>query len=107
MFSLSLMLMLLANYGFNLHSHQLETGEIITHAHPYPSDSTEKRKIPGHEHNGDEIYYYSSLYLLFFAFPLLFVFAQNQIHYTIILLSESGSDLQDQFSFETRGPPVA
>ena len=104
-FTLSLILMLLVNYGINLHSYKLVTGQIITHAHPYHSDPLENDNYPDHDHDSDEIYYYSSLYLLFFAFPSLFVFTQKQRCTFNFPLFEFSHSFQKHFSSDTRGPP--
>lgn len=66
LFSLGLILMLLVNYGINLHSHQLESGQIIVHAHPHQSQNSGTIPLSDHKHDKQDIQFYSALYLLFF-----------------------------------------
>ncbi len=46
---------LIVNYAINRHCHQLSSGDIITHAHPYQKEDTNNSPFKSHHHSGFEI----------------------------------------------------
>lgn len=61
--SIGLIMMLFANYAYFKHTHVLDNGNIITHAHPYTSNSSDASE-PKHDHTKGELIFLSGLSLL-------------------------------------------
>jgi len=80
-FCLALLFSVLANGVFFFHSHQLENGRIITHAHPLLTD--EHQELPDHGHSESEL-----IILDFIAH------ADYLIHYYSV-------EVPEEFSFDT------
>ncbi|MGD2034277.1 MAG: hypothetical protein PVF73_04420 [Bacteroidales bacterium] len=61
----------IVNKSFYTHSHLLENGNIITHAHPY-NRSSDDHPFKSHHHSRSELFFLGCLKVLF---PVLFAFA--------------------------------
>ncbi len=57
------------NYSFYLHTHMLDQGKLITHAHPY-NKNTDEGPVKEHKHTWNQILI---LETLDFIFPLVFL----------------------------------
>ena len=98
-------MMLFANYAYFKHTHVLDNGNIITHAHPYtqnPSDGSE----PKHDHTKGELIFLSGLSLLLQSYTLSAAF---HLDTTEILHNEQKVRTDTpQFTsfFQGRAPPT-
>ncbi len=102
--SIGLILMLFANYAFFKHTHVLDNGNIITHAHPYTQESSDDPQ-PKHDHTKGELIFLSGLSLLLQSFVLSATF---QLETTDLLFSaEKAQTYNPQLisSFQGRAPP--
>jgi hypothetical protein len=103
-FCLALLLSVLANGVFFFHSHELDNGRIITHAHPLLTEDQE------HGHTEEELIYLDLIsdteYLVFdFHFDFQAADISRTSADTFIKAKDSFQSIE--FGFEHRGPPQA
>lgn len=101
-FCLALLLSVLANGVFFFHSHELDNGRIITHAHPLLTEDQE------HGHTEEELIYLDLIsdteYLVFdFHFNFQALDLIKLPLDTFVKATDSLSEME--FGFEHRGPP--
>ncbi len=75
------------NYSFYLHTHVLDHGKMITHAHPYDKN-TDEGPVKEHKHTWDQILILESLDFLFpivFLVLALFIIPRNNIFFRNII----------------------
>ena len=93
------------NSFFYTHSHQLADGTIITHAHPFDTNS-DTDPIKAHEHSESELVF---LAILSYFLPII-VFALLCVNVTIDQSSFSFAQLQSHQHLDQspllRGPPT-
>ena len=63
--------MLIANKAVFIHSHRLNDGTVIEHAHPY-SKSTDSKPYKSHHHTTAELLFFQNLEILFLIVFLTF-----------------------------------
>ncbi|MCH7397918.1 hypothetical protein MM236_07955 [Belliella sp. DSM 107340] len=106
-FCLALLLSVLANGVFFFHSHELDNGRIITHAHPLLTE--EQQELPDHGHTEEELLYldliaHAEYFLFDFQIDFQEVLALNTTADTFVVSINSYIDTD--FGFEHRGPPI-
>jgi hypothetical protein len=106
-FCLALLLSVLANGVFFFHSHELENGRIITHAHPLLTE--EQQELPDHGHTEEELIF---LDLIAHADYFVFDFEYQLLEITPLIAtkdmfaSAAVAVYEIEFGFDHRGPPV-
>jgi hypothetical protein len=106
-FSLALLLSILANGVFFFHTHELDNGIIITHAHPLLTD--EHQELPDHGHTESELITLDFIahadYLIHYYsvdIPKDFTFdTESEEYYTF-----QGYFKLSTLGFDHRGPPT-
>ncbi|MCK5820683.1 MAG: hypothetical protein KAH17_02310 [Bacteroidales bacterium] len=69
-------LLLSYNYSVNWHVHRLDTGSLISHAHPYDQGTLPGESIPEHQHNSVQLLVLDQIFhLLTIALIVVFVSA--------------------------------
>lgn len=74
-FSLAMILLLgicIANKGINTHSHKLENGTVVTHAHPY-NKAKDSQPFKTHHHTSFEFLLLEGLNVLFLSTFLILI----------------------------------
>jgi hypothetical protein len=106
-FCLALLFSVLANGVFFFHSHELDNGRIITHAHPLLTD--EHQELPDHGHTESELIILDFLahadYLIHYysvEVPADFIYNNNSTD----SYCYHGSYASLLLGFDLRGPPV-
>ena len=82
-FFLFLISFIVLNQGFFVHTHQLNNGTVVTHAHPYNKGlDDEKSPFSSHEHSTAEYLLISSIdaFRLLILFILVFHFISRKKH---------------------------
>ena len=100
---------LFINNHINRHSHQLKSGYIIYHAHPYEKDNTGKLPFQSHHHSNNELFILDLISNVLFVLAILFslnVF-KKLIREIKILSRHISPCLETYTSQNYRGPPVA
>lgn len=68
---------LAVNSTANYHLHRLPNGQIVAHSHPFNNTSDNNCPIKTHSHSQFELFFFSSILLLFFVG--VFHFAKNDV----------------------------
>ncbi|WP_228527706.1 hypothetical protein [Pararhodonellum marinum] len=105
---LFLLLSVLANGTMFSHSHELENGQIITHAHPILTDN--HKELPDHGHSESELILLQLISHAQFLYKDSLLSIPSLIGVTDITFTSEVSDAIFQeilFGFEHRGPPVS
>lgn len=102
--SLSILLLNIVNKSLYVHSHQLENGEIVTHAHPFNQEN-DNNPLKSHKHTSLEYLMLSAFdvfllsFMLFVITVFVEVYKENYILKTVI----------KQFYFyykQNKSPPI-
>ncbi len=103
--SIGLIMMLFANYAYFKHTHVLDNGNIITHAHPYTSNSSDASE-PKHDHSKGELIFLSGLSLLLPAYALIATF--HLVFKCILHIEQKHRNDSPRFLsfFQERAPPA-
>ncbi|MFD2035115.1 hypothetical protein ACFSKL_09950 [Belliella marina] len=106
-FCLALLLSVLANGVFFFHSHELDNGRIITHAHPLLTE--EQQELPDHGHTEEELIYldliaHAEYFIFDFHIDFQVASCDNTTADTFVVSKNSYIDRE--FGFEHRGPPI-
>lgn len=105
-FCLALLLSVLANGVFFFHSHELDNGRIITHAHPLLTE--EQQELPDHGHTEEELIYLDLIsHAEYFIFDFEFDFQDLGVSKISAdtFVKATDSFVEIEFGFEHRGPP--
>lgn len=74
-FAIAIFSLISLNNSIFLHAHKLDSGVIISHAHPFQKAKTNSTHEPNHSHNANELIFYkilnSILYTVCIAFCLI------------------------------------
>lgn len=105
LFFLSILLFNITNSIVNVHSHQLENGEVVTHAHPFDHQDDDA-PFKSHQHSNFEYIVldtFNHFLIGSFLFAALVLFASNtEKNYKL-------KSLQKQFLFclkQNKSPPI-
>jgi len=100
---------LFINNMANRHSHQLKAGYIITHAHPYEKDHTNKSPFQSHHHTSHEFFILDliSNVIVILSVPLLISYFQKLLR-EIKIHHKPISPYLDVYNLQKyRAPPTA
>nr|WP_248691067.1 hypothetical protein [Rhodonellum psychrophilum] len=106
-FCLVLILSVIANGMLFFHSHELDNGKIITHAHPILTE--EQENLPDHGHTESELIILDLIaHADYFVFEYQFHLPENPVFETTV---SSGYYFKNSYQksligFEHRGPPA-
>ena len=99
---------LFINNSINRHSHQLKSGYIIYHAHPYQKENTNNSPFQSHHHSDFEL-----LFLDLISNIVVLLGASFSVAIFLILIKEIKVQTTQTFSYldpytiqRYRGPPV-
>lgn len=90
--SLCILLLNIANKSLYIHSHQLENGEIVTHAHPFDQQD-DNHPIKSHKHTSLEYLVLSAfdiftLSIILSAIIAIIVITSNKIYFSKTLIKQ-------------------
>ncbi|UJP66788.1 hypothetical protein [Mongoliitalea daihaiensis] len=107
-FALVLMLSILANGVLFFHTHELECGKIITHAHPLITE--EQQELPDHGHSEMELIILDLIAEAdFFIFDYCLDIPEAPVSDQFLGASSYSSKISCHFpvGFDLRGPPIS
>lgn len=102
--SLSILLLSIVNRSVYIHSHQLENGEIVTHAHPF-NQQDDNAPLKSHHHTALEFLILSSLDIFTFSTVL---FLALKIAHIIVSKNYFFKTITRQFHYhykKNKSPP--
>jgi len=80
--------LMMANKAIFTHTHKLENGTVVTHAHPY-NKTDDSKPFKSHHHSSTELLFFNNVELLFFALILVLILIKlppviRNINFTIL-----------------------
>lgn len=107
-FVASLFLLTYVNRAFFTHTHVLQDGTIVVHAHPYHKNTAHTKKIPVHSHTHTPAEYQAlSIHIaLISAFVFLIFLVNRPFLGTFFLINSPFLDKKLNLRFSTRAPPA-
>lgn len=99
---------LFINNAINRHSHLLTSGDIVSHAHPYQKEDTNKSPFQSHHHSGSELIILNlvSNILVILCIPFIINFSKKFLKEIITKPGSIPICLNTYTSQNYRGPPV-
>jgi hypothetical protein len=102
---IGLMLMLVGNRALFTHTHKLQDGTFIEHAHPFDK-AGDKAPLKSHQHTGSEFMFLQHLGLLFFEALILLIAAPFVINKSVVTYSTTKPALILLYADKGRAPPI-
>jgi len=103
---LSLMSMMILDKAFFLHTHKLNDGTIIVHAHPY-NKTSDSEPFKKHHHTDTLFHFYHIINLLFPAILSAIVLVVMSIITKLYIVQSNQSILKYTANKSGRAPPVS
>lgn len=101
-------LLLSYNYSVNWHEHRLDSGFLLTHAHPFDHGKLPGETLPGHQHNGVQMLVLDQIFQLL-TIALIVIFVSVLVKQTQFVLAIVKPHIQTLAGWQPvpqlRGPP--
>ena len=103
----AVMAMLVFNQSFNIHSHRLSDGTIITHAHPFQKSAADDGEpVSSHEHSHNDYVFLDHFSLLFIVLAIFLaatIFSFSKKNYFQLIEHIKTHNVNHAFG---RAPPI-
>jgi len=101
-------LLLSYNYSVNWHIHRLDSGYLVTHAHPFDKGELPVGKLPDHKHNGGQLLFLDQIFQSL-TLALIVIFVVEQIRRTQVVTQIVQTHIHTVAGWhpvpQLRGPP--